>query len=245
MEAYSSFAQVYDFLMNDFDYDSWVKYIQEIFKRESRNPKNILDLACGTGNVTNRLAQKGYKLTGIDISSDMLTLAQVKAEKMGVQVKYLNQDIRAFKANDNFDCVLCACDGINYITDKNDLISLFSEVYSVLDDKGLFIFDISSYYKISQILGNNTYGENYENVSYIWENYFEENTSICELDLTIFLRKKELFERHQETHIQRAYKSEEIYEILKEQGYEVEIYENYTFNRENSLSERINFICKK
>lgn len=246
MKTYSGFAQVYDFLMNDFDYDSWVEYIEDVLSSELIKSPKILDLACGTGNITNRLAQKGYKLTGVDISPDMLTLAQDKAQKLGVKVKYLNQDISDLKINDKFDSVLCMCDGINYITDKSKLMGVFQNIYSSLEDRGIFIFDISSFYKISEILGNNTYAENYEDVSYIWENYFDEDSNICEFDLTIFIRKEELFARYQETHKQRAYKSEELYKLLMEIGYrEVGIYDNYTCNKENSLSERINFICKK
>src|SRR5690606_19380590 len=115
-----------------------------------------------------------------------------------------------------------------------------------LNENGVFIFDISSYYKISTILGNNTYAENYEDVSYIWENFFDEETNICDFDLTIFLRKGELFERFQENHKQRAYKNNEILNLLKYASFnKIEIFQDFTFNNVDNTAERINYICQK
>lgn len=246
MEAYSGFAEVYDFLMKDVDYDRWVDYIESIFKKFSLTPKKILELACGTGNITNRLAVRGYEITGIDISSEMLTFAKNKAIDLGVNISYINQNMKELDYSDEVDCVLCLCDGFNYILEETDLISIFSKIYSILKDNGIFIFDISSYYKISKILGNNTYAENFEDVSYIWENYFNDETNISELDLTLFLRKNELFERIQESHAQRAYTADEILKLLRKSNFQkIHVYNAFTFNNPDSTDERINFVCIK
>lgn len=246
MEAYSGFAQVYDFLMKDVDYNRWVDYIEEIYCKEGLNPKTVLELACGTGNITNRLAKRRYNIVGVDISSEMLTFAKSKAHDMGIEVKYLNQDMRELDYNKKLDSILCLCDGFNYILEDDDLLSVFKRVHSLLKEDGLFIFDISSYYKLSEILGNNIYAENFEDVSYIWENYFDEKTSMCELDLTIFKRKKELFERHQECHYQRAYKVEEILSVLNKIGFKnIRMYKAFTFENFEINDDRVNFICKR
>ncbi|MDK2918086.1 MAG: hypothetical protein PWQ37_819 [Candidatus Petromonas sp.] len=132
MEAYSGFAEVYDFLMKDIDYDVWVDYIEEIFKRRNYVPRNILELACGTGNITNRLAKKGYNITGLDISSEMLTFAKDKAYNLGVDVTYINQDMKELEFSGKVDCVLCLCDGFNYILDKDELFNIFKRIYLIL-----------------------------------------------------------------------------------------------------------------
>ncbi|SHK13217.1 class I SAM-dependent DNA methyltransferase [Paramaledivibacter caminithermalis] len=246
MEAYTGFAEVYDFLMKDVDYIGWVDYIEEIFGMEGVKPQSILELACGTGNITNKLAKRGYDVVGVDISSDMLTFAKNKAHDTGVFVKYLNQDMRELDYNKKVDTVLCLCDGFNYILEKDDLLSIFKKIYSLLKEKGLFVFDISSYYKLSEILGNNVYAESFEDISYIWENYFDEETSICQLDLTIFKRKDKLFERYKEIHYQRAYKIEEIFHILKNAGFNnICGYKAFTFEEFEFDHERVNFVCKK
>ncbi len=246
MEAYSGFAEVYDFLMKDIDYDGWINYIEKAFQMESVKPKTILELACGTGNITNRLAKKGYDMIGVDISNEMLMFAKDKAYNLGLDVKYLNQDMRELDFRKEVDSIVCLCDGFNYILEESELLDIFKKVRSILSDNGLFIFDISSYYKLAEILGNNVYGENFNDVSYIWHNYFDEESNICELDLTIFKREKELFSRHQECHFQRAYRREEICGLLRKAGFKsIVAYKSFTFEQFDKNDERICFICKK
>ncbi|WP_432408661.1 class I SAM-dependent DNA methyltransferase [Wukongibacter sp. M2B1] len=246
MEAYSGFAKVYDFLMKDVNYDGWVDYIEKIFNKEALRPKTVLELACGTGSITNRLSKRGYDIVGIDISSEMLTYAKYKSYAFGQDIRYINQDMRELNFSKEMDAILCLCDGFNYILEEEDLISIFIKVHSLLQKEGVFIFDISSYYKLSEILGNNVYGENYEDVSYLWENYFDDDSDICELDLTIFTREGELFARHQECHYQRAYRSKKIVDLLRKAEFEkIEVYKAFTFEDIQHTDERIFFVCRK
>ncbi len=246
MEAYDKFAEVYDLLMSDVNYDDWVKFIEEVFEISSIKPKNIIELACGTGNITNRMAKKGYNITGIDMSEQMLTIAKKKAHDMGLLVDYINQDMTEFNYSKKADCILCLCDGINYIIDEKKLLETFERIYATLEDRGVFIFDISSYYKLSEILGNNIFAENLEDISYIWENYFEPAESICELELTFFLRKGNLFEKFNEIHYQRAYKKNELIELLHEVNFEdIDVFSDYTFKKAEKYDERKIFICYK
>ena len=175
MNQYSDFAFVYDELMHDVDYDNWVKYIEDIIKSENVQVQNILELACGTGNLTIPLTKKNYDIAGIDISEEMLQVAREKAEKENVELVLLEQDIVELDFDvTNLDCILCGCDGFNYITYDEDLEGVFAKCHELLKENGLFIFDISSYYKLSTVLGNNMYGENRENVAYMWQNYFDD-----------------------------------------------------------------------
>ena len=246
MESYSGFAYVYDRLMQDVDYDGWTDYLEEIFRKYKMIPRNIADLACGTGNITNRLAQRHYNLIGVDLSEDMLQIAQEKASETGVEVIFLHQDIRELLLPTELDAILCICDGINYITHGEDLAGVFKGVWNHLKKEGLFIFDISSYYKLSRILGQNTFAENLEEISYIWENYFDESRKICDFDLTIFIKEKQLYRKHEETHSQRAYQTDEIIHYLKGAGFEkVDVFDAFSFHKPKKNSERLCFVCQK
>lgn len=246
MKSYSAFAYVYDRLMEDVDYDGWVDYIEKIFKRYGVAPANIAELACGTGNITNRLALKGYHLLGVDISEDMLSVAQEKAADMGVEVIYLNHDMRELVLPTELDAILCICDGINYIVEERDLIKVFESVYRHLKNKGLFLFDVSSHYKLANILGNHTYAENLQDVSYIWENYFDEDRNICDFDLTIFMGEGQLYRKYEESHSQRGYKEDEILGMLRKINFsKVEVFDAFTFQNPHEKSERIYFVCQK
>lgn len=248
MSQYSDFAFVYDELMNEVDYDRWVKYIEDIIDNEGVKVKNILELACGTGNLTIPLTKKSYDIAGIDISDEMLSVAREKAEKEGVELVLLQQDISELDFDiSDLDCVLCACDGFNYITYDDDLENVFSKTYELLKKDGIFIFDISSFYKLANILGNNMYGENREDIAYMWQNYFDDEENLIEMELTFFIKDEDgKFERFEEVHQQRAYTEDEIVDMLKESGFsDIKSYGDFTFEKPNEESQRIFFVCKK
>ncbi|MGL4912079.1 MAG: class I SAM-dependent DNA methyltransferase [Romboutsia sp.] len=248
MDQYRDFAFIYDELMNDVDYNGWIEYIENIIKNENAQVQNILELACGTGNLTIPLTKKNYDIAGIDISGEMLNVAREKAEKEGVELVLLQQDISELDFDvTNLDCVLCACDGFNYITYDDDLENVFAKSHELLKDGGLFIFDISSHYKLSTTLGNNMHGENREDISYLWQNYFDEEQNLIEMELAFFVKDEDgKFDKFEEVHQQRAYTEEEIVESLQISGFnDIKVYGDFTFEKPKKDSERIFFVCKK
>lgn len=248
MDQYKDFAFIYDELMNEVDYNGWVEYIEKIIEKEDTKVQNILELACGTGNLTIPLTKKNYDIAGIDISEEMLGVAREKAEKEGVELVLLQQDIAELDFDiTNLDCVLCACDGFNYITYDEDLENVFKKTYELLKENGLFIFDISSFYKLSSVLGNNMYGENREDIAYMWQNYFDDEENLVEMELAFFVKDEDgRFERFEEVHQQRAYTEEEILDMLQSVGFkDIKVYSDFTFEEPKEDSERIFFVGKK
>ncbi|MGL5314394.1 MAG: class I SAM-dependent DNA methyltransferase [Peptostreptococcaceae bacterium] len=248
MEQYNDFAFIYDELMNDVDYNGWVKYIEDIIKDENAEVQNILELACGTGNLTIPLTKKNYDIAGIDISDQMLSVAREKAEKQGVELVLLQQDIAELDFDvTNLDCVLCACDGFNYVTYDDELESAFAKTHELLKPGGIFIFDISSHYKLSKVLGNNMYGENREDVSYMWQNYFDDEQNLVEMELAFFVKDEDgKYDKFEEKHYQRAYTEDEIIESLQISGFDnIKVYGDFTFEKPKKDSERLFFVCRK
>ncbi|MDU3828433.1 MAG: class I SAM-dependent methyltransferase, partial [Peptostreptococcus sp.] len=144
MDQYGNFAYIYDQLMDDVDYEAWVEHIEKLIAISGANVKNILELACGTGNITLPLARKEYDIAGLDISEEMLDVAREKSELENIPLVLLQQDMTQLDFDlYDLDCILCACDGINYITDLEDVKNLFGKVYELLKKEGIFIFDIS------------------------------------------------------------------------------------------------------
>lgn len=248
MEQYGNFAYIYDELMDDVDYERWVEHIEEIIEDNGVKVKNILELACGTGNVTLLLANKNYDIAGVDISQEMLEVAYMKSQEMKTPLVLLEQDIvdLDFDLYD-LDCVLCACDGFNYITSLEDLKKVFEKSYSLLKKEGILLFDVSSYYKIKNILGNNFMGETRENLAYMWTNYFDEESQLIDMDLDFFVKldvddgeEDNLFERYKENHQQRAHKKKELENLLKDVGFEdIKMYGDFEMNEPREDSERI------
>ena len=246
MSNYVEFATLYDELMNDFDYENWSNYIEEIFNRYKVKPTKLLEMACGTGSLSYYLAKKRYDLVCFDLSSEMLSKAYEKLGKFK-NVKLIKQNMINFNINEKFDSVISICDSINYIINKKDLEQCFKNVYNHLNDNGIFIFDINSFYKLKEIIGNNTFIEDREDVFYTWQNNFNEDTNICEFFLTFFKSgENDLYYRFDEEHTERAYRVDEIIECLNNAGFkDVNYYNEFTFDDVSETSERINFVVKK
>lgn len=243
---YEGFAHLYDDLMNDFDYKAWFNYIKEIFHRFDKNPVDILEMACGTGNLSYYIGRERYKLTCFDMSEEMLSIAYEKLKRFK-NVNILRQNMVDFHINKKFDGVISVCDSINYILDEDKLLQTFTNVYNHLREDGIFIFDINSHYKLKEVIGNNTFLEDRDNIFYTWQNYFDEEKDICEFYLTFFHTDDgENYVRFDEVHRERAYKVEEIEGLLKKAGFiKIQAYQAFSFNPPDSESERINFVAFK
>lgn len=214
---YESFARVYDTFMDNVPYDQWTEDYTCILKEHGIEDGILLDLGCGTGSLSLRLADKGYDMIGVDYSMDMLEIAREKSE--GKDILYLEQDMREFELYGTVRAVLCVCDSINYILEPEEVKEVFSLVDNYLDPQGLFIFDFNTDYKYREIIGDNVIAEDREDVGFIWDNYYDEESRINEYALSIFVQEKEdLYRKYQELHYQRGYSLEEMKEYLEEAG---------------------------
>lgn len=245
MEAYKEFAAIYDELINsDIDYNQWSKKIIELIHNYGIDKNDYLDLACGTGNMTALIAPFFKNSFGADMSEDMLIEADDKLRKLKTKVNFICQDMRFLNFNRNFDLITCCLDSLNYITDIDDLEKTFKVVSNHLKQKGLFIFDMNSYYKLTEIIGNNIFNFNSEDVVYIWENSLEDD--IVNMFLTFFVKNGELYERFDEEHAERAYSEEVIERVLKKCNLEIiKKMDNYSTEQINENTERIVYITRK
>ena len=239
---YQGFAGIYDALMKNVDYAKWADQIEALFRKYGKRPKTVVDLACGTGGITNILASRGYAVTGVDRSWDMLRIAKEKAGKNGLRIPYVCQDMTGLELHRPVDAMVCTCDGFNYILDRTDLKRTLQRITRYLNPGGILIFDISSYYKLSSILGNHTMADTDEDISLIWLNQFDKDTQILEMHLTFFIREGSLYRRLEETHLQRAYREEEITALLEECGFcGTEVFSPFLLSPPGKRSQRIVF----
>ena len=242
-EAYSAFAAGYDRMMGDVDYDGWANYIDG-FLREA-GAKSVLECACGTGSLTVRLGHKGYQITGSDLSEDMLMAARQKALDAGLRfLPFVCQDMRHIVLHKPVDAVIAACDGVNYLLDGVE--GFFRAAYAALKPGGVLLFDISSAYKLSTILGNNTFAATGADWAYIWENTYHPRLSRVDMLLTGFLKQGQGYARFEEHHSQRSYTEEELRTALVSCGFhDIQAYEAFTRNAPKDTAERLQFAARK
>ena len=211
MDAYTSFAAVYDTFMDNIPYEEWKSYLEELLKEYGVQDGLVLDLGCGTGTMTELLAADGYDMIGVDNSEEMLEIAREKQIKSGHEILYLLQDMREFELYGTVGAVFSICDSLNYITEPEELKQVFRWVNNYLDPGGIFIFDFNTEYKYREVLGDQTIAESREDCSFIWDNYYYEEERINEYELNLFIREDaesetegDLYRRFRETHFQRA-----------------------------------------
>lgn len=243
---YNDFAEVYDRLQ-DTDYEAFVDYYEQIFERLGKKPKLVLDLACGTGNITIPMAKRGYDMIGLDLSCEMLNIAKNKAAEEDLDILFLNQDMCEMELFGTVDAIVCALDGLNYITDPEDLKRIFKLVENYLNPGGVMIFDLNTEHKLKDILGGNTYVVEEQGIYYVWQSEFFEDTKICEFELNFFCEQADgNYKRFDEYQAERAYSPEEISAVAGEAGLDVAgIYKPFGFSTTNELDERIFFVISK
>lgn len=260
MDSYQDFAYVYDEFMDETPYDKWCERIVALIKEygisgPSRNAEDaleseknlVVDLGCGTGTLTEMLYEKGYDMVGIDNSDSMLSVAMDKKNVNGSDILYLLQDMRELELYSTVGTIISICDSVNYILDEDELLEVFERVNNYLYPGGIFIFDFNTAYKYREVIGDTTIAENRDNCSFIWENYYDEETSVNEYDLTIFVKEEnDLFRKFTETHLQKGYTKETIKELLEKAGLEVVLMKDADTDTDvTEVSERVYVVAKE
>ena len=260
MDSYQDFAYVYDEFMDETPYEMWCKRIQSLIEKYGvskpvRNSGDILeseknlvvDLGCGTGTLTEMLYEQGYDMVGVDNSDSMLSVAMEKKRSSGSEILYLLQDMRELELYSTVGTVVSVCDSINYILEEEELLEVFKLVNNYLYPGGIFVFDFNTDYKYGQVIGDTTIAENRDDCSFIWENYYDEESAINEYEVTIFVKEEDdLFRKFTETHFQKGYTAKKIAKLIERAGMELVVMKDADTDGDiTKESERIYVVAKE
>ena len=244
MEAYGGFALVYDEFMDNVDYHQWCDYAAKLLTKYGAKDGTLVEIGCGTGTGTMLFHEKGYNMIGIDLSQEMLEIAESKKEEE--DIVYVLQDATNLQLPYAVPAMVSIGDSMNYITDYGDFTKVFERVNEYLEDDGVFVFDLKTI-ELYRSIGESVIAEDREDCSFIWDNYFDEKDCINEYMLSIFVKGDDnRYDKFSEEHYQRAYTVEEIKEALNLAGLEfVTVYDAFTRNEPNSESERIYVVARE
>lgn len=237
MSGYSVLASYYDRLMTDFDYDGYLKVLDS----ELKGTEGV-DLCCGSGRITIALAKRGKKMTGVDISAEMLGEAAKNSREAGAIPLFVQSDIADFAPPHKFDFATCVCDGLNYVPQKK-LAAVFSAVADCLKSGAKFVFDLSSEYKLKKIIGNNVFFEDHDDLTYLWAN--ETFSGGVRMELTFFIRGEDgKYTKLTEEHTQYAHKREDVEKAL-DGKFAFRAYDFATTGEVNAKTVRILWVCER
>lgn len=221
---YSAMAPIYDAMNGELDYAAWADFIEDQFARYAKTkPELVLDLAAGTGSMTIELAKRGYDMTAVDLSGDMLALAADRIAEEGLSgILLLEQDMTEFELYGTVDAVVCCLDSINHLTRRGELSRCFSLVHNYLNPDGLFLFDVNTPYKFANVYGENDYILDAEGAVCCWRNFFDEESGICQFELSIFTENEDgTYSRTDTLQEERCYAREQLTRALKKAGFEI------------------------
>ena len=244
---YDLLAPFYDAINAEIDYEKWADFIEKILNKECKSrPELVLDLGCGTGKMTLELARRGYDMTGIDYSPEMLDIARSLAEEEGHDILWLCQDMREFELYGTVDAVVCCLDCINHLENEDDLDSCFKLVHNYLIPDGIFIFDINARYKFENIYADNTFSMEEDGGVCIWENYYDPETRLCDFYITLFKECSDgRYERYDEDQTERMYTLADIKSSLERCNLEfIAAYGDLDCSEGNDDCERIYIVAK-
>lgn len=217
MTPYETFASVYDAIMDDTLYDKWTDFSLRHLPK-TKNKKQLLELACGTGIQSVRFAQAGFNVTGLDLSQDMLNVAEKRAKSAKKQISFIQGNMLDLSQVGKYDFVTCYSDSICYMQDEVEVGDVFKEVYNALNEDGIFIFDVHSIYQTDEVFPGFSYHENADDFAMVWDTFEDEAPHSVVHELTFFIQEEDgRFTRHDEIHEERTY---EIltYDVLLEQA---------------------------
>ena len=246
MSGYGGFAAYYDVLTGNVDYRAISGFIYDTLKRYGLETGIVLDLACGTGSLCELMSHNGYDVIGVDGSEDMLSEAWNKKVESGADILYLCQDMTELDLYGTVDAAFCTLDSLNHLSGIADLRRVFERVALFLNPGGIFIFDCNTEYKHSEILANNTFVYDCDDVYCVWQNTsIGKNSVLIHLDLfnrtenATYLRSEEEFQ-------EIAFSEDEIMDALSAAGMTLsERHDGYTAALPCNTTQRIVYIAKK
>lgn len=246
--SYGVFSEFYDALTANVSYDTVAQVLSSLLTRYGKGRGLLLDLACGTGSVSVRLAEKGYEVIGVDLSPEMLSEAQNKAYSAGQNILFLCQDMTALDLYGTVDAAVCTLDGLCHLPDEDSLSATLQKVSLFMNPGGVFLFDVNSVYKHRAVLGNNTFVYDTDDVYCVWQNTLLPDGVTVQMDLDFFEPVSDAgdYVRQSERFTERAYPRETLEAMLKKAGFTVlDVFDGYSEKPAHDTSERLLFAVRK
>lgn len=236
-------AAHYDALMAGVPYKYWVDYIEDILEHIDYHPQTVLDIACGTGNVSEILADRGYDVVGVDIAEDMIEVAKTKDGG----VEYHAQDMAELNLGGRqFDLAISLFDSLNYVTDTNKLRQAMKKIGQHLRDGSIFIFDVNTIYALQHHFFDQANLADDHYPKYIWNSEYDSSTRICKVNMTFEVLENGERVQFKEVHVQRGHSLEELTSWLVDASFEVlNVFHAYRFRKPTRRSDRVFYVARQ
>ncbi len=246
--GYETFSFYYDALTQNVNYSARADYFDGLIQKHLRSEGNVLlDLACGTGTMSEEMARRGYDVIGVDYSCGMLSQAMDKKFEHGLPIQYVQQDMRELELYGTVDVTLCLLDSLNHLDSFAEVETVFQRVADATEPGGMFLFDMNTLYKHRQLLNGQVYVYETDEVYCVWENTMREDMQTVDITLQLFQMEEDgRYSRMEEQITECAYPPEQIKTALKRCGFDVlGIYSADTEEELHEDSQRMVVVARK
>ena len=246
--SYGIFSYSYDILTENVQYEKIANKVCSLLHGNGVDGGLLLDLGCGTGTLSFLLEKLGYDIIGVDASEDMLMVANEKKYEAESSAMFLCQRAEELDLFGTIDCAVSCLDTINHIDSLEKIEKALSLVSLFMNMNGIFIFDMNTPYKHKEVLGNNTFIYDMDEVYCAWQNTLDEQNGKTIIDLDFFIKNEddEFYERYSENFSEYIYNIDDIIKIINKCGFTLlETIDDYSENPVNEATERITFVVKK
>lgn len=245
--SYACLSAYYDSLTEDVDYQSRADYLWGFLKQYKIQDGILLDLACGTGQMSLLFAQKGYEVIGVDASPEMLCQARENVMAAGQDnILFLCQRMEELDLYGTVRSCICTLDSLNHLTTPEQVLTAFKKVALFLEPGGVFLFDVNTPYKHRQVLGDHCFVLEDEALYLVWQNQYDSSTETVEITLDLFEEEAGVYYRQTERFAERAYETAQLRSLLEEAGFSLEaVYDDLTLNAPGEDSQRLYMIARK
>lgn len=244
--SYDDFSRFYDLLTDNVEYEKRADYFCRLLSMCGINEGILLDLACGTGSISDAMADRGFEVIGVDSSIGMLNAARRKVYESGKDILLLNQSMDELDLYGTIDCAVCVLDSINHLEDEEQVRETFRKVSLFMNPGGAFAFDVNTIYKHKNILADNAFVYDLDGLYCVWQNSYNEDDSSVDIDIDFFEEEDGAYYRSGESFTEQAYELDDISEWLEEAGFEVVgIFDDMTTEKTTPETQRAVFLAKK
>lgn len=239
MNSYERFAHVYDELMTDIPYDEYVEWVMQCAPSDTH--PTLLDIGCGTGVLAAMFAQVGYAVSGVDLSEDMLSVAQERFEALDVSIPLYAMSMDELDGFADFDVAVIPIDSLNYVREEAAVVETLSRIYAALRDGGQLFFDVHSVYKMDTIFLESPFTYDDGEITYMWHTEPGDEAHAIASQITFFVHQQHgLYERFDEEHYQRSYEPQQYVAWLQQIGFsDIQVTADWSFEAPTDDSERI------
>lgn len=247
---FTKVAYIYDDLMAGVAYSLWLNYVRELWRSRGVWPGSVLDVACGTGNVSFQLAAEGFVVAGVDASAGMIEVANSKFPKKRTlrpaNPVFYCQDAAEMDVPGRFDAALSLFDSLNYILEPARLVRAFARVYHQLIPGGVFIFDVNTEYALSHGFFNQDNLDSGSYPRYVWKSSWDPATRLCTVEMDFEALGESCVERFHETHYQRGYSIDELRTGLEDAGFvNIDFFHAFSFRKPGKKTDRLYVVAEK